>query len=157
RRSDRSDRARRQANQKPGSTAVAKCGGSRMIRFAIGTLAFALALGVASHAGAQGKYPGITDTEIRLGQATPYSGPLSSLAVVSKANLAYFKMINDQGGVNGRKVNLISLDDSFTPAKTVEQTRRLAEQDQVAAFFQSMGTPTGAAVQAYLNKQKIPQ
>jgi len=128
-----------------------------MIRFETAALAIVLAVGLASQASAQGKYPGVTDTEIKLGQTTPYSGPLSSLAVVSKANLAYFKMINDQGGVNGRKINLISLDDSFTPAKTVEQTRRLAEQDQVAAFFQSMGTPTGAAVQAYLNRQKIPQ
>jgi branched-chain amino acid transport system substrate-binding protein len=128
-----------------------------MIRLETAALAIGLAVGLAPHANAQGKYPGVTDSEIKLGQTTPYSGPLSSLAVVSKANLAYFKMINDQGGMNGRKINLISLDDSFTPAKTVEQTRRLAEQDQVAAFFQSMGTPTGAAVQAYLNRQKIPQ
>jgi len=128
-----------------------------MIKFSAPALAIALAAGIPSNANAQGKYPGVSDTEIKLGQTTPYSGPVSSLAVVSKANLAYFKMINDQGGVNGRKINLISLDDSYTPARTVEQTRRLVEQEQVAAIFQSMGTPTGAAVQAYLNRQKIPQ
>ena len=128
-----------------------------MNRTSIWIVALAFVSAFASAAIAQGKYPGVTDTEIKLGQTTPYSGPLSSLSVVSKANLAYFKMINDQGGVNGRKINLLSLDDGFTPAKTVEQTRKLAEQDEVAAFFQSMGTPTGAAVQAYLNRQKIPQ
>jgi branched-chain amino acid transport system substrate-binding protein len=102
-------------------------------------------------------YPGISSTEIKVGQTTPYSGLLSTLAVVSRANLAYFKMINDQGGINGRKINLISLDDAFSPPKTVEQTRHLVEEDQVSFIFQSMGTPTGAAVQAYLNGRKIPQ
>jgi branched-chain amino acid transport system substrate-binding protein len=102
-------------------------------------------------------YPGISDTEIKIGQTTPYSGLLSSLAVVSKANLGYFRMINDQGGINGRKINLISLDDAYSPPKTFEQTRKLIEQDQVSFIFQSMGTPTGAAVQAYLNQRKIPQ
>src|SRR5208282_4043979 len=86
--------------------------------------------------------PGVTDTEIKIGQTMPYSGPLSSYSVIGRTEAAYFKMINEQGGVNGRKLNLISVDDGYSPPKTVEQTRRLVEQERVAFLFQPLGTPT---------------
>ena len=89
--------------------------------------------------------PGVTDTEIKIGQTMPYSGPASAYGVIGKTEAAYFKMINEQGGVNGRKINLISLDDGYSPPKTVEQTRRLVEQEQVAFMFNSLGTPPNAA------------
>jgi branched-chain amino acid transport system substrate-binding protein len=121
------------------------------------TVFFSLAL-LAAPALAQKKYdPGASDSEIKLGQTMPYSGPLSGFITLAKAEIAYFQMINDQGGVNGRKINLISLDDGFSPPKTVEQTRRLVEQDQVLAMSGSLGTSTNAAVQKYLNARKIPQ
>ena len=90
--------------------------------------------------------PGITDTEIKIGQTMPYSGPASAYGVIGKTEPAYFKMINEQGGVNGRKINLISLDDGYSPPKTVEQTRRLVEQEQVAFIFNCLGTPPNAAI-----------
>src|SRR5215211_7635384 len=121
------------------------------------TVFFSLAL-LAAPAMAQKKYdPGASDTEIKLGQTMPYSGPLSGFITLAKAEVAYFQMINDQGGVNGRKINLISLDDGYSPPKAVEQTRRLVEQDQVLAIFQSLGTPSNTAIQRYLNAQKVPQ
>src|SRR5271154_322810 len=101
--------------------------------------------------------PGVTDTEIKIGQTMPYSGPASAYGVIGKADVAYFKMINEAGGINGRKLNLISLDDGYSPPKTVEQTRRLVEQDQVAFLFNSLGTPTNAAIRQYLNDNKVPQ
>ena len=101
--------------------------------------------------------PGVTDTEIKIGQTMPYSGPASAYGVIGKADLAYFKMINEQGGVNGRKINLISLDDGYSPPKTVEQTRRLVEQEQVAFLFNSLGTACCASVRQYMNDNKIPQ
>ena len=101
--------------------------------------------------------PGVTDTEIKIGQTMPYSGPASAYGVIGRANAAYFKMINEMGGVNGRKLNLISLDDGYSPPKTVELTRRLVEQEQVAFIFGSLGTPTNAAIRSYLNDNKVPQ
>jgi branched-chain amino acid transport system substrate-binding protein len=101
--------------------------------------------------------PGVTDTEIKIGQTMPYSGPASAYSVIGRAETAYFKMINEQGGVNGRKINLISLDDAYSPPKTVEQTRRLVEQEQVAFIFNSLGTPCNAAIRQYLNDNKVPQ
>ena len=107
---------------------------------------------------AQKKYdPGASDSEIKLGQTMPYSGPLSGFATLAKAELAYYQMINDQGGVNGRKITLISLDDGTSPPKTVEQTRRLIEEDKVLAISGSLGTATNAAIQKYLNTRKVPQ
>jgi branched-chain amino acid transport system substrate-binding protein len=103
------------------------------------------------------KTPGITDFEIKIGQTMPYSGPVSAYGAIGRAQLAYFRMINDQGGINGRKINLISLDDGYSPPKTVEQIRRLVEQDEVAFIFQSLGDVTNAAVQRYLNERHIPQ
>jgi branched-chain amino acid transport system substrate-binding protein len=113
---------------------------------------------LAGPAFAQKKYdPGASDSEIKLGQTMPYSGPLSGFITLAKAEIAYFAMINDQGGVNGRKINLISLDDGFSPPKTVEQTRKLVEDDRVLAISGSLGTSTNAAVQKYLNQKKVPQ
>jgi ABC-type branched-subunit amino acid transport system substrate-binding protein len=118
-------------------------------------VAFALSVGPAF---AQKKYdPGASDSEIKLGQTMPYSGPLSGFITLAKAELAYFDMINAQGGVNGRKIKLISLDDGFSPPKTVEQTRKLVEEDQVLAISGSLGTATNAAIQKYLNQKKVPQ
>jgi branched-chain amino acid transport system substrate-binding protein len=101
--------------------------------------------------------PGVTDTEINIGQTMPYSGPLSSYSVIGRTELAYFKMINEQGGINGRKLNLISVDDGYSPPKTVEQVRRLVEQERVAFLFQPLGTPTNLAVRQYCNDNKVPQ
>lgn len=101
--------------------------------------------------------PGVTDAEIKIGQTFPYSGPASGYSVIARAEAAYFKMINEKGGVNGRKLNLISLDDSYSAPKTVEQTRRLIEQEGVAFTFQSLGGFTNLAVRPYLNEKKVPQ
>jgi len=101
--------------------------------------------------------PGVTDSEIKIGQTMPYSGPASAYGEFGKAHEAYFKMINDEGGINGRKIDLISLDDGYSPPKTVEQTRKLVEEDNVLLMFGSLGTPTNAAVHKYLNAKKVPQ
>ena len=119
--------------------------------------ALAVALS-ASSAYAQKKYdPGATDTEIKIGQTVPFSGPASPYASIGKAQAAYFKMINDQGGVNGRKLDLIQYDDAYSPPKAVEQVRKLVESDEVLLTFQIIGTPSNAAVQKYLNARKVPQ
>ena len=101
--------------------------------------------------------PGVSATEIKVGQTMPYSGPASSYATIARAEAAWFQTVNDQGGVNGRKITLISLDDGYSPPKTVEQTRKLVEQERVALIFQSLGTPTSVAVRKYLNARKVPQ
>lgn len=120
----------------------------------------ALVVGVAcvSTAMAGKKYdPGASDTEIKIGQTIPMSGPASAYALIGRVEADYMRMINAQGGVNGRKINLIQYDDGYNPTKTVEQVRRLVEQDGVLATFQIVGTPPNAAVQKYLNARKIPQ
>ena len=101
--------------------------------------------------------PGVTDTEIKIGTTSPYSGPGSAYGAIAKAESAYFKMINEKGGVNGRRINFISYDDALSPPKTVEQTRRLVEQDQVLAVFNAVGTAANLSVQKYLNGKKVPQ
>ena len=112
----------------------------------------------ASSAYAQKKYDtGATDAEIKIGQTVPFSGPASAYATIGKAQAAYIKMINDQGGVNGRKINLIQYDDAYSPPKAVEQVRKLVESDEVLLTFQILGTPSNAAVQKYLNSKKVPQ
>ena len=127
-----------------------------LFQFVTGT-AVALALS-ASGAFAQKKYdPGATDTEIKIGQTVPFSGPASAYATIGKAQAAYFKMVNDQGGVNGRKINLIQYDDAYSPPKAVELVRKLVESDEVLLTFQIIGTPSNAAVQKYLNAKKVPQ
>lgn len=120
------------------------------------SLAVALAA-VSAPAVAQKKYgPGVTDTEIKLGQTMPYSGPASAYGTIGKAEQAYFKMINDNGGINGRKIDLISLDDGYSPPKAVEQVRKLVEQDHVLALFQTLGTPSNSAIQKYVNSKGVP-
>jgi branched-chain amino acid transport system substrate-binding protein len=106
---------------------------------------------------AQKKYgPGVSDTEIRIGQTMPYSGPASAYATSGRAQAAYFAKINAEGGVNGRKIRLISLDDAYSPPRAVEQVRRLVEQDEVLLIFSSFGTPTNTAIVKYLNARRVP-
>ena len=100
--------------------------------------------------------PGITDTEIKIGQTMPYSGPASAWGAIGRAELAYVKMINDRGGIRGRKITLISLDDGFSPPKTVEQTRRLVEEEGVAFIYGSLG-PGNLSIRDYLNEHRVPQ
>src|ERR1700744_77080 len=119
--------------------------------------ALAIAL-TASPAFAQKKYDtGATDSEIKIGQSIAFSGPASAYATIGKTQAAYFKMINDQGGINGRKINFIQYDDAYSPPKAVEQVRKLVESDEVLLTFQLLGTPSNAAVQKYLNSKKVPQ
>jgi branched-chain amino acid transport system substrate-binding protein len=116
---------------------------------------FALAGGLAFAAGQYG--PGASDTEIKIGNTVPYSGPASAYGTIGKAEAAYFAMINEQGGINGRKINFISRDDAYSPPKTVEVVRKLVEEDQVLLTFQVLGTAPNTAVQDYLNENKVPQ
>src|SRR6202163_1941833 len=119
--------------------------------------AVAFALSVSS-AQAQKNYdPGATDTEVKIGQTVPFSGPASAYATIGKTQAAYFNMINEQGGINGRKITLIQYDDAYSPPKAVEQMRKLIESDEVLLTFQIIGTPSNAAVQKYLNTKKVPQ
>ncbi len=118
-----------------------------------------LALVLGAHpAAAEKKYdPGATDSEIKIGNIMPYSGPLSAYALIGRTEAAYFRKLNDEGGINGRKINFISYDDAFSPPKTVEQARKLVESDEVLLIFQSLGTPTNNAIQKYLDQKKVPQ
>lgn len=107
---------------------------------------------------AEKKYgPGASDTEIKLGNFVPYSGPVSAYGVVGKTMDAYFKMLNDQGGINGRKIKFLSYDDAYSPPKAVEQTRKLVESDEVLALFGTLGTPSNTAIMKYMNAKKVPQ
>jgi ABC-type branched-subunit amino acid transport system substrate-binding protein len=99
--------------------------------------------------------PGITDTQIKIGQTMPYSGPASAYGVLGRTDAAYFRMINETGGINCRKINLISVDDGYSPPRTVEQVRRLVEEEQVAFMFHSLGTPNNTAVRQYLNAATV--
>ena len=115
------------------------------------------ALGIAAAIAADKKYgPGVTDTEIKLGQTSAYSGPASAYGAISRIQGGYIRMINEHGGINGRKITMISLDDGYSPPKTVEQTRRLVEEDQVLAIFDSLGTAPNSAIQEYLNEKHVP-
>jgi branched-chain amino acid transport system substrate-binding protein len=126
-----------------------------------GILLASLVLGLsaaADPAAAQKKYdPGATDSEIRIGNIMPYSGPLSAYALIGRTETAFFNKINAEGGVNGRKITFISYDDGFSPPKTVEQARKLVESDEVLLIFQSLGTPTNNAIRQYMNGKKVPQ
>jgi ABC-type branched-subunit amino acid transport system substrate-binding protein len=107
---------------------------------------------------AQKKYdPGASDTEIKIGQTMPYSGPASAYGTIGRVEAAYFKMLNDHGGINGRKIDLISVDDGYSPPRTVEATRRLVEQDEVLFEFQPLGTAPNVAIHKYMNAKKVPQ
>ena len=99
---------------------------------------------------------GITDSEIRIGNTMPYSGPASAYGSIGRSHQAFFRMINDQGGIAGRKINFITYDDGYSPPKTVEQVRRLVEQDKVAILFNTLGTPTNSAIVRYVNQRKVP-
>jgi len=119
------------------------------------SLAVAVSLALVSVAVAADA-PGVTATEIKVGNTNPYSGPASAYGTIGKVIGAYFKKVNDEGGINGRKINYISYDDSYSPPKAVEMVRKLVEQDQVALLFQTLGTPTNSAVHKYMNQQKVP-
>jgi len=125
----------------------------KLLASAAATLAAA-----ASPALAQKKYgPGVTDTEIKIGNTNPYSGPASAYGTIGKTIEAYFKKANAEGGVNGRKINFISYDDGYSPPKTVEQARKLVESDEVLLLFQTLGTPCNTAIHKYMNSKKVPQ
>jgi branched-chain amino acid transport system substrate-binding protein len=127
----------------------------RIAAFSTAVIAFAATSGSAL---AQKKYDtGATDTEIKIGNIMPYSGPASAYGVIGKTEEAYFKMINDQGGINGRKVNFVTYDDGYSPPKAVEQVRKLVESDEVLVVFNPLGTPSNSAIQKYLNSKKVPQ
>ncbi len=124
----------------------------------VGGASAAALLSVAPAVWAQKKYDdGVTDSEIKIGNTNPYSGPASSYAAIGKTIDAYFKSVNDAGGINGRKVKFISLDDGYNPAKTVELVRQMVEQEKIFALFQSLGTPTNTAIHKYMNTKKVPQ
>jgi len=126
----------------------------------LGAVAAALALlaATSSPSFAQKKYDtGASDTEIKIGNIMPYSGPASAYGVIGKTEEAYFKKINAEGGINGRKINFVSYDDGYSPPKTVEQARKLVESDEVLLIFNSLGTPPNSAIQKYMNQKKVPQ
>ena len=127
----------------------------RKLLVAAAMATFALGAGTAVGAGKYG--PGVTDTEIKIGHIGPYSGPASAYGTIGKAIAAYFKMVNDNGGINGRKIDFLSMDDGYSPPKAVEQARKLVEQDQVLLIFQSLGTPSNSAIHQYMNAKKVPQ
>src|SRR5256885_351675 len=131
-----------------------------VINLRLGAFAAALALLAATSSGAlaQKKYDtGATDTEIKIGNIMPYSGPASAYGVIGKTEEAYFKKINAEGGINGRKISFISYDDGYSPPKAVEQVRKLVESDEVLLVFNPLGTPSNTAIQKYLNAKKVPQ
>src|ERR1700742_4617468 len=127
----------------------------RTAAFSTAVIAFAATSGGAL---AQKKYDtGATDTEIKIGNIMPYSGPASAYGIIGRTEAAYFKKINEEGGINGRKINFISYDDAYSPPKTGEQARKLVESDEVLFIFNSLGTPPNSAIQKYMNSKKVPQ
>jgi branched-chain amino acid transport system substrate-binding protein len=127
-------------------------------KLAAASVALALFAASTSTASAQKKYDtGATDTEIKIGNIMPYSGPASAYGIIGRTEAAYFKKINEEGGINGRKINYISYDDAYSPPKTVEQARKLVESDEVLFVFNSLGTPPNSAIQKYMNSKKVPQ
>jgi len=130
------------------------------IQLRLGAFSAALAVLAATSSGAlaQKKYDtGATDTEIKIGNIMPYSGPASAYGVIGKTEEAYFRKVNAEGGINGRKINFVSYDDAYSPPKTVEQARKLVESDEVLFVFNSLGTPPNTAIQKYMNTKKVPQ
>src|SRR6201746_2479108 len=127
-------------------------------RLAVASAALAIFAASSGGALAQKKYDtGATDTEIKIGNIMPYSGPASAYGIIGRTEAAYFKKINDAGGINGRKINFISYDDAYSPPKAVEQARKLVESDEVLLVFNSLGTPSNSAIQKYMNSKKVPQ
>src|ERR1700693_216682 len=130
----------------------------QQLRIAVFSTALVACAAISGSAFAQKKYDaGATDTEIKIGNIMPYSGPASAYGVIGKTEEAYFKKINAEGGINGRKINFISYDDGYSPPKTVEQARKLVESDEVLLVFNSLGTPPNSAIQKYMNSKKVPQ
>src|SRR6201993_2094982 len=127
----------------------------RLVALSIAIILIAVA---GSGALAQQKYDtGATDTEIKIGNIMPYSGPASAWGVIGRTEAAYFRKINAEGGINGRKINFISYDDGYSPPKAVEQARKLVESDEVLLIFGSLGTPSNTAIQRYMNAKRVPQ
>src|ERR1700693_3389750 len=130
----------------------------QQLRIAVFSTALVACAAISGSAFAQKKYDaGATDTEIKIGNIMPYSGPASAYGVIGKTEEAYFKKINAEGGINGRKINFISYDDGYSPPKAVEQARKLVESDEVLLVFNSLGTPSNSAIQKYMNAKKVPQ
>ena len=130
----------------------------RAIRHLLPAALLALLVGWSGPAAAQKKYdPGASDSEIKIGNTNPYSGPASAYGLIGKTITAYFNKVNAEGGVNGRKINFITYDDSYSPPKTVEQVRKLVESDEVLFVFQTLGTPSNTAIHRYMNQKKVPQ
>jgi branched-chain amino acid transport system substrate-binding protein len=125
------------------------------LRVLLSVLTVTMSAATPSAAGTQ--TPGVTATEIKIGNINPYSGPASGYGSIGKTIGAWFSRVNDEGGINGRKITYITYDDAYSPPKAVEMARRLVEQDQVLLIFQSLGTPSNAAIQKYLNQKKVPQ
>src|SRR6201992_2220322 len=127
-------------------------------RLVVAAATLALFAATSTNAFAQKKYDtAATDTKIKIGNIMPYSGPASAYGVIGRAEAAYFKKINDAGGINGRKINFISYDDSYSPPKAVEPSRKLVESDEVLCIFKPLGTPSNSAIQKYMNGRKVPQ
>src|ERR1700736_4441691 len=128
------------------------------LRLAAFSAALAVLAASSTAALAQKKYDiGATDTEIKIGNIMPYSGPASAYGVIGKTEQAYFNKINAEGGINGRKINFVSYDDGYSPPKTVEQARKLVESDEVLLIFNPLGTPPNSAIQKYMNSKKVPK
>ena len=123
----------------------------------VGGWALAGGLSISLAAAQNGNSPGVTDNEIRIGNIMPYSGPASAYSSIGRVQEAYFRKINDEGGINGRKPKFISYDDGYSPPKAVEQARKLVENDDVLLIFSPLGTPSNTAIQKYLNSKKVPQ
>src|ERR1700748_520452 len=127
-------------------------------RWAAFSAALAILGATSVNAADQKKYDvGASDTEIKIGNINPYSGPALAYGVVGKTEAAYFNKVNNEGGINGRKINFISYDDAYSPPKAVEQARKLVESDEVLFIFQSLGTPSNSAIHKYMNAKKVPQ
>jgi branched-chain amino acid transport system substrate-binding protein len=124
---------------------------------ALGALQFASPFVRKAVAAEKNYGPGATDSQIKIGNIMPYSGPASAYAVIGKTETAYFQKVNDEGGINGRKIDFVSYDDGYSPPKTFEQARKLVEDDGVLLIFNSLGTPTNSAIRAYMNEKKVPQ
>src|ERR1051326_2628341 len=127
-----------------------------MMKLLTAAAATVLAAGFLTHTTLAADSPGVSATEIKIGNTMPYSGPLSSYGGIGKVETAFFKMLNEQGGVAGHKIDFLSYDDGYSPPKTVEQVRRLIEEDQAAFLFQTLGTPTNSAIVRYVNQKKVP-
>ena len=127
-------------------------------RAALASAAFVILGGTGTARATDKKYDaGASDTEIKVGNIMPYSGPASAYGIIGKTEAAYFRKLNAEGGINGRKINFISYDDSYSPPKAVEQARKLVESDEVLLIFNSLGTPSNSAIHKYMNAKKVPQ